>query len=259
MKNMLLGFATLTLLLTACQKDVGDKSKMFLGPVTQFQHGKAWTWMETDKAEVPKQIGIAIDDEAMASLNRPEGGDGQHQHGNGAQLSFHSKVLSSTPFKYVQLDWNPSGHEPEFIYGAPHFDFHYYTSTLAETQAIPPYQVDPTGFDNKPDAAYLPPTYIDPGGGVPQMGKHWLDATSPELSGQPFTQTFIYGTYNGKVTFLEPMITEAFLTSSHGFERSIPQPAKVQVSGHYPTKMRILKSQGYTSVILADFVYRQAS
>ena len=82
--------------------------------------------------------------------------------------------------------------------------------------------------------------------------------TSPELSGQLFKQTFIYGSYDGKVTFYEPMITEAFIKANPTFERAIPQPAKFQKPGYYPTKMRIEKQNGVTNVILESFVLQQA-
>lgn len=101
-------------------------------------------------------------------------------------------------------------------------------------------------------------TYF-PGPIVPQMGKHHLDGTAPELHGEQFTQTFIYGSYDGKVTFLEPMIILDFLKANNNYERIIPQPAKFKVAGYYPTKMRIKKQNGVTDIILEGFVYRQAS
>ena len=91
------------------------------------------------------------------------------------------------------------------------------------------------------------------------MGAHWLDATSPELNGQLFTQTFIYGSYNGKVNFYEPMITLQFIKDNPEFERTIPQPAKVQKAGYYPTKMKIKTKNNITEVILESFVFRTAS
>jgi hypothetical protein len=91
------------------------------------------------------------------------------------------------------------------------------------------------------------------------MGAHWVDATSPELNGAPFTQTFIYGSYNGEVNFYEPMITEEFIKANPSFERTIPQPTKYQKTGYYPTKMRIEKSDKVTNIILEGFVWRQAS
>ena len=91
------------------------------------------------------------------------------------------------------------------------------------------------------------------------MGAHWIDVTSPEISGAPFTQTFIYGSFDGRVTFYEPMITLDFLKNNSNFERAIPQPAKVQKSGWYPTKMKVAKHDGLTEVILDGFIYRQQS
>ena len=64
---------------------------------------------------------------------------------------------------------------------------------------------------------------------------------------------------SGKVTFYEPMITLEFLKNNNNFERSIPQPAKVQKSGWYPTKMKIIKHDGLTDVILDGFNFRQQS
>jgi len=262
MKQFLFLALAASMTFVSCSKDTQekqDKQKIFKGPITDFQHGKAWTWLETNGYDVPVRLAIAIDDEAMNSLDRSGGeGGGDHHHDNSVVLKFHSKV-SSTPFNHVDLGWNPHGHEPDFIYGLAHFDFHFYTVSPAEVAAIPPYEVDSTKFKNWPAPAYFPPTYFNPGGGVPQMGVHWLDFTSPELNGAPFTQTLIYGSYDGKVTFLEPMITEQFILNNPTFSRAIPQPAKVQKTGYYPTKMRIAKESGTTNIILEDFVFRTAS
>jgi hypothetical protein len=94
------------------------------------------------------------------------------------------------------------------------------------------------------------------------MGTHWVDITSPELAPMnpaTFTQTFIYGTYDGKLSFYEPMVTLDFLKKTTSFERPIPQPAKFKIAGYYPTIMRIVKEGTLTNIILDDFVYRQAS
>ncbi|MBC7850342.1 MAG: DUF5602 domain-containing protein [Chitinophagaceae bacterium] len=240
--------------LFSCKKD-NDKEKVFKGPVEQFQMGKAWTWYQEDSNGKPLAMGVSIDDAAMKGLDR-NGGTG-HMHENNIVLKLHPKA--QTVFNHVGLGWNPQGHEPEPIYGKPHFDFHFYMTTPQEVAAIPPYEVDSTKFKNWPAAAYFPATYINPGGGVPQMGAHWIDVTSPELSGALFTQTFIYGSYDGKVTFYEPMITEQFILNNPSFERAIPQPAKVQKTGYYPTKMKIITTNGIVNIIIDGFVLRQAS
>jgi hypothetical protein len=258
MKKLLILTIAAGLAFTSCKKDNETKEKVFVGPVTKFQHGTAWTWYEVDDNDKPLRIAVAIDDAAMNSLDTNHPGGSGHHHENAISLKFHPKA-AGTPFEHFGLDWNPKGHEPEFIYGKPHFDFHFYMMGEAERLAIPPYDVDSSKFLLAPAPAYLPATYINPGGGVPQMGVHWIDVTSPELNGAPFTQTFIYGSYNNKVTFYEPMITEEFIKANTSFERSIPMPIKFQKTGYYPTKMKITKTGTVTNVSLEGFVLRSAS
>ncbi len=255
-KIFLLAFLASTLF-TSCKKDDKTKDNVFIGPVQQFQHGKAWTWYEVDNNDKPLRLAVAIDEAAMSSLDRTTSDGEGHHHENNVVLKFHSKA--ATPFNHVGLGWNPHGHEPDFIYGLPHFDFHFYTITPEAVAAIPVYEADSLKFKNTPAPDYFPPTYFNPGGGVPQMGVHWLDFTSPELSGATFTQTFILGSYDGKVTFYEPMITEQFILNNPAYERAIPQPAKYQTTGYYPTKMKVVKQNTVTNIILEGFVLRQAS
>ena len=68
------------------------------------------------------------------------------------------------------------------------------------------------------------------------MGLHWTDTKSSEFSGQPFTNTFIYGSWDGQYIFLEPMITKAYLESHPvNATKNIPQPAQWSKAGSYPT------------------------
>lgn len=127
-------------------------------------------------------------------------------------------------------------------------------------ESIPTYETAQEKFDNFPDAAYMPQNYIAIPGGVPQMGAHWVDVTSPELNGQLFTQTFLMGSYDGRVIFYEPMITRAFILSHDSYERAVPKPAKVQKNGYYPTKMRLERAaDGSVNIILEAFEYRTQS
>ena len=48
--------------------------------------------------------------------------------------------------------------------------------------------------------------------------------TAPEFIGKPFTVTYIYGFYHGNMTFVEPMITKAFLETHPDFTLPIKQP-----------------------------------
>ncbi len=244
---------------TACEKEK-NKAGVFKGPEVQIHEGKAWSWVSLDADGNPLQIGVAIDESAMESVPTDTTGMPNTGHGpaNNFTLKLHPKA-SVTPFKHIGLDWNPVGHEPAGIYTKSHFDFHFYMMPEADRLAIPTYEQDSAKFKNLPNTAYYPQTYIAIPGGLPRMGAHWIDVTSPELAGQPFTQTFIFGSFDGKVTFYEPMITKEFLENNSNYERQIPQPAKYQETGYYPTIMRVVKKDGLTNVILDGFKYRQAS
>jgi hypothetical protein len=247
---------------SSCQKEDNGKNGIFKGPEVQVHHGKAWTWVELSKSRTPVRMAVTLNDAALNSVPvAGEEAEGGHDHSdmeNNWVLKFHPQA-NVTVFNHVGMGWNPAGHEPEPIYGRPHFDFHFYFMTPEEVAAIPPYNMAAAKFDNWPSSQYFPSLYFNPGGGVPQMGTHWIDPTSGEFNGQIFGQTFIYGSYDGKVTFYEPMITLEFLKSNSNFGRAIPQPAKVQKTGWYPTRMRVVKHDGLTDIIYDDFTYRTES
>jgi hypothetical protein len=254
MKKIFLLVATSTLLF-ACDKEK-NKEGVFKSQEVTIHGGKAWSQVRLNKDGVPQQLSLVLNDDVLNTVPIGGEGDGHDGHGNDLFIPLHNKAIESTPFKTIMLNWNKNGHEPAGIYTLPHFDFHFYTTPESEVMGY----TDTVKMDhNLPAAAYVPPTYIAPGPGIPMMGKHYIDVTSPELNGQTFTQTFLYGSYDSKVVFMEPMITLAFLKNTTSFERAIPQPSKYQQSGYYPTKLRIVKHDGVTEIILDGFVQRQAS
>lgn len=253
MKKIFLFVAAATFLVS-CQKNE-DKEQTFKGATVQLHDGKAWSSVKLDRDGKPLQLAVTLTDAALNSL--PTEGSEGHDHNNNLVVPLHPKAVTGTPFKFVGLDWNPAGHPPDNVYTLPHFDFHFYMVTPAEVEAT----VDFAKMNVQPPADYVPQNYmaVDP---VPKMGLHWIDVTSPELdpvNPATFTQTFIFGSNDGKVTFYEPMITLDFLKNSSNYQRNIPQPAKVQKTGYYPTKMRIVKQGSETSVILEGFTLRTAS
>lgn len=231
------------------------------GAEASFQKGKAWTWVETDKNKKPVKVGISIDETAMKSLD--PGMAGGHGHDmmnplNHLSLSFPSDVIDF-PFVHALVDWNPNGHEPVGMYDKPHFDFHFYTTTEEERKAIPVFEQDSLKFKNYPAKGYMPENHVPEPGGVPQMGAHWLDLATDELNGKPFSQTFIFGSFNGKLIFYEPMITKAFLDAHPKFERKIPVPTKYAKAGYYPTKLVTERKDGTLNITLEGFEYRKQS
>jgi len=158
-------------------------------------------------------------------------------------------------FKYIVINWNPQGHEPK-MYQLPHFDFHFYLMPNEERDKIT--ENDAVQFAKTPPSQYLPADYMQAPGGIPRMGAHCVDKTAPELQGKPFRQTFIYGTYDGKITFYEPMASMAFLKTMPNFSAPIKQPPAFEKSGFYPSSYRIIydKKQGEYRVSLDGLTLR---
>jgi hypothetical protein len=259
--RLLLGASVL--FFVSCQKDLPSKNddlnsssdlskaaqaqkyNTFYGHQVHLGDGKVRTFVTMSHTGVPTVVGIEMTAGALQGLGEEM-----------IQLSFpfHKKAGEVTPFDHVLLDWNPEGHEP-FFYEHPHFDFHFYTITEAERLAISP--ASPL-MNQLPPFPTWPQGYVPTDGGVPQMGKHWVNPASPEISGgQLFTHTMIYGSYAGNFIFVEPMITRAFLLSGQTVSMPYGQPAQFMITDTYhPTKYNIYKKDGKYYVTLTDFVWR---
>lgn len=161
-------------------------------------------------------------------------------------------------YTHVLFDWNPMGHEPPGIYDLPHFDIHFYIIPNEERLAIP--GLSPPDKDDAPGNDYIPEFYMQLEGVVPQMGAHWIDVRSPELGGETFTKTFIWGSYDAEFIFWEPMITRDYLMTMPDEIIPIPQPIAYQESGWYPTDYKISYSptkKQYT-IALVNLMYHDA-
>mmetsp|Transcript_26419 Transcript_26419/g.55260 ORF Transcript_26419/g.55260 Transcript_26419/m.55260 type:complete len:320 (-) Transcript_26419:1716-2675(-) len=143
-------------------------------------------------------------------------------------------------FTEIQLNWNPLGHGPpgSLYEGAPHFDFHFYTTPTEERESLIPSTVGPqecpwTG-GAVPEAEFpvfldscdqfeasmqltppeqLPPTYTIVNAVEPGMGNHMIDfVNSPEWNGAGyFTHTWIWGHLLGSIGYLEPMVALEYM------------------------------------------------
>lgn len=258
MKNLFILAICALISSVSCSNDdngdtVIDKSGVFKGPDTQLFDGKAWTWVELDASGKPLKVAISIDDAALGSTTKGHGhGATGHDAGNHFVLPFHENA-TATIFNHVWLNWNPDGHEPDGIYNVPHFDIHYYMVSPSKRETF----TETEKLENDMEAQYLPANHVGVHP-IPAMGRHYVDTTSPELNGEKFTQTFIYGSYDREMIFLEPMITLEFLQDTMEFVRDIPYANKVQKSGYYPRAMRVKKHSGRVDVILEEMVYMEA-
>ena len=176
---------------------------------------------------------------------------------------------ADVPFKWVLLNWNPHGHIPPGVYDVPHFDVHFEMAPIADVFAIEPgpcgpemVRCDQFKIGKKP----LPPNYMhadfkDVDAVVPAMGNHLIDLTGPEFNKQPFTHSFIYGVYDGKVIFYEAMVSHAWLLGKPDGCMPIKPARAVAVSGFYPSVSCIrhdARTGDYT-VSMEKFVHRAAS
>lgn len=222
---------------------------MVSGDSTVLGNGIAKTWIKLDEGGNPGSIGISLSEDALTGL--PTELDFY-----GFTLALPETASALTPFKHVYLNWEPVGHEPPGIYDVPHFDFHFYTTTIAERQSI---IVDPEICERMLLEELVPTEYTKIPGCVPQMGAHWIDDNATEFHGAPFASTFIYGSYDGEVIFLEPMITKAFLETKPSFSAAIRQPRLYLKRGlFYPTTYSVTydsKNREY-QVSLNDFELR---
>jgi hypothetical protein len=248
--------------------------------------GMISSYAELDRNGVPLAIGIAFDTQALEQLP-VEMSDGHQcfdRNGDGTidpQMEcnrWHEWILplpsdvagrTDIPFKWAQVNLNPMGHIPPGIYDKPHFDVHFFLEGISETFAI---QSGPCGPEfvrcdqfklaTKP----VPPNYIHSDyksvdAVAPAMGNHLIDLTSPEFHGQKFTRTMIYGSYDGKITFYEEMLTLDYLRSQTEKCNPIKPSRAVALSGYYPTVscIRHDPAKKEYSVSLEKFTLRESS
>ncbi|NUR82970.1 MAG: hypothetical protein HOY71_02655 [Nonomuraea sp.] len=171
------------------------------------------------------------------------------------------------PFGWALVGWNPMGHIPVGVYNVPHFDFHFYLQPKAERDAIRPGPCPVlTNCDDYAKAKvavpakYVQGDFADVDAVEPKMGNHLIDLTAPEFHGVPFTYTWIYGSYEGKVTFYEAMITKAWFEGRKDVCSPLKLPAAWQVAGYYPTRycVEYRDNRDDYTVTLTSFVRRAA-
>jgi len=278
--------ATFALLLTASGSAApGAAADRVLGWRAALGKGEVASFAELRENGAPRAVGIMISADALASLPS-EHSDGHQcfdRDGDGVTarpaecFETHEFVIplpdtvsrrDDVPFKWVLLNWNLHGHAPPGIYDVSHFDVHFYMSPIADVLAIRPGPCGPE-FANCDDfarakmplpAGMMHPDFNDVDAVAPAMGNHLIDLSGREFQGEPFTRSWIYGVYGGRVTFYEEMVALAYLLSRPDACEPIKSPPAVAVGGYYPTE-RCVRYEASTSayvVSMEQFVYRQA-
>ena len=256
------------------------------GEPQKLGNGFARIFAELDAEGAPAVIGVTFDQGMLEGLptmpntwsrcfdKNGNGGIDPHGECHGdyeLEFALPQELAGSTPFAWVSVNWNPMGHMPPAppVWAVPHYDFHFYIMPREAVRQIRPGPcaelIDCDDFVRAQvpvPAQYVHADHIDVGAAVNDMGNHLINSKSPELApdGPAFTHTFIFGAYDGQITFYEPMITLAYLASRPDTCVPIKQPQAWAVEGHYPTTycIRYRPEEGMYTVSLENFVRRAA-
>lgn len=214
-------------------------ARTVLGAPVALGQGEVRSFATLNPAGEIEELGVLVAELAMSTLP-PEM--------SMISLSLPEELLDSG-YDHLTLDWNPQGHVPAGIYDVPHFDVHFYQISEAERRSIAG-GPEPTRLALQ----HTPPDHVTDGQSVPMMGVHWVDSTAPEFNDGPFERTFIYGSYEGDLIFLEPMITTAFMESLRGTPPAVvpvKRPARFPRPGLYPSSYTVRHDADADAYVIA--------
>ena len=230
--------------LPAESAQAGDKSATYEGKPVAVGQGTARTVVRTDAKGKPVSIGVILTASALEGL--PMGADSA-VHDIAYLLTMPTKA-PKTVVEHVVLNWQSAGHPPPGVYDVPHFDFHFYLVSRAEQMKVAFGSESESGDPSQqPPAELMPPGYImPPGTAVSKMGAHAIDPASAEFNGKPFTVSLIYGYYNKRQTFIEPMVSLEFLNSKQAYSAPVPRPERYSKAGAFPSSFNVKYDPGQT-------------
>lgn len=250
--------------------------------------GKGWveTYSEIDEHGAPHAIGITFSNDAFNELpsDLTDGHRCSDLDNNGdidmhnECMHWHERILplpseisrnKEIPFKWVLMNWNPRGHMPEGVWNTPHFDVHFYIEPIENIFSLMPgpcgpekMRCDQYEIAQKPvPASFIHKDFVDVGAAAPAMGNHLVDPTGPEFHGAPFTRSWIYGAYEGRIIFYEEMLSLEYLTSEPNECFPIKTVPEVEISGYYPSQVctRFSPADSSVSVSIEGFTFREAT
>lgn len=256
----LLGLVLATVVITAFQGGAqaaspGPVAGTYDGPAGDIEGGRAYTFVTLDAGGKPTAIGIRMSETVLSGLPAELPHD---EHSREYVLSL-PKEDAVSGYNHVGINWNPKGHLPPGVYDRPHFDFHFYLISLEQRDKITATGEDLARAHKAPAPEFMPEGYILPEGTeVPRMGAHAVDPAGPEFNKLPFTETFIYGFYDGSMVFVEPMVTRAFLETKPNGTNPVKLPKAYARHAYYPTRYSVKYdgAQREYVISLEDLIYR---
>jgi hypothetical protein len=194
-------------------------------------------------------------------------------------LIFPGTNTTFNPLIWVGLNWNPLGHPPLEVFNRAHFDVHLFMVPKEDVDAIVPSQEEPCTEGLSPESFFkanqpvpvgcFPKGYANLNAVAPFMGNHYINLAEPVVAaagaGSPdpslwVDPSFIVGGYDGKITFLEPMVRITQLQDLAREEGSKCYPAGVPaqfpVSGFYPSTFCINTTDTTMAVTVNAFKFQ---
>jgi hypothetical protein len=112
--------------------------------------GQARTYVVVNELSgQPVEVGVALSAQALEGLPSHSPDHGPGTHGPYSEYLLELPAGNPTPYRFVEVDWNPYGHGGP--YTAPHFDFHFYRVPVATRN-----EIDLSDPDYATKAARLP-------------------------------------------------------------------------------------------------------
>ncbi len=212
------------------------------GALVPVGNGTARAVVRTDASGKPVSVAAQFTPQALEGL--PTVLNSNTQEGQWEYFLPMPADAPNTGYRGIVIDWNLHGHPPPHVYTVPHFDFHFYTIDRDSVQKVF-FSGPADAAATVSDAEIVPPGYkVIPETAINQMGVHAPDLTAPEFHGKPFTATFIYGYYRGQLTFVEPMVTRAYLLTKPNVTLPVKVPARYSHSAYYPTSYSVRYDTG---------------
>lgn len=217
----LLACSVAALLLLSLATPAQAKEKEFKGKVQIVGRGRMYSWFRIDPKGRPMSVGVSLDAACLNSLS-----DTAEQW----VLPLPQEAVAATGIDHVGINWNPMGHLPPGIYDKPHFDFHFYLENERERAEF----TSEDAAARAPEADLVPAGYVmAPGSFENGQGMHFADLESGEFHGRGFGHSFIFGFYDGRMTFMEPMVSMDYLRSQDSDYGEVHQPQVYPRQGMY--------------------------
>ena len=249
---------------------VVQAAQIFYGEPEPLVKGSVRSFVALDDNGNPTEIGATFPKE---TLSLPTG---DTEPDIATELSLPPEA-SSTAFNHMELLYRPndySGLVPKGI-GVPRFSLNFFLISPSERALICPHP-DKIGTLPVCTASEEAPALKTPqpgtvplgilqtlGGAEPGYGSRYRDPDTTTLldSGQPFTSTYYYAFFDGKLTDIDFSSSIAFLSTQPNVTLPIKLPTSYSKSGYYPTEYNITydaASQEY-SMAFGGLTYRDAA